>query len=68
MRMFSLGLAVLAAFGLAAPLVSGADNFKDLLPLIPEETNYLVMIDVQGLRQSPLGTKNDWARRHLGAT
>jgi hypothetical protein len=67
MRMLFLVLTASVAVGLWVPLVSGADKFNEMLPLVPEEANYLVLIDVQGLHQSPLGMKNDWSRRQIAA-
>jgi hypothetical protein len=52
--------------GLTAPLPA-ADPFTGLLPLVPDSTNYLVLIDVRGLHRSPLGVRNRWPNRHVEA-
>jgi hypothetical protein len=39
-------------------------QFADLLKRVPGNANGILLIDVQGVQQSPLGRKENWSAKH----
>jgi hypothetical protein len=48
---------------LALPAQAADDRLDDLLKMVPDSANAVVAINVWGLRNSPLGKKQNWAQK-----
>src|SRR5207248_1393259 len=57
----TVGLVVL---GLGAGGAGAAVPFNDLLKRVPEQANAVLLLDPQAANNSPLGKREDWAKKH----
>ncbi len=57
-------LASLLGLGLVVSSVQAARPWDDLLRRVPESANAIFLIDVKGMHESPLGVKENWAKKH----
>jgi hypothetical protein len=55
-----------AALLAAAPARAADGKYDRLLPYIPPDANVLVLIDVKGAYDSPIGKKETWAEEYKG--
>ena len=64
MRQCLLRLAAAVTVGFLAADAYAAEQFTDLLRRVPGDANAVVLINVKGLHESPLGQKENWAQKH----
>jgi hypothetical protein len=63
MRGFRIPAGAMLCVLLSATGASAAGQFNDLLRLLPGNVNAVILIDCQAAEQSPLGQKENWAKR-----
>jgi hypothetical protein len=59
-----LSLLVLALVTCTTPATAQADDLNDLLARVPDGANALIIIRAEDAYNSPLGKREDWARKH----
>lgn len=57
-------LASWLCLGLVVSSAQAARPWDDLLRRVPESANAILLIDVKGMHESPLGMKENWAKTH----
>jgi hypothetical protein len=64
MRSAMLGSAALLAACLIAFPCRADDSFGDLLVKVPDSTNAVILLDLNAIKNSPIGKRENWASKH----
>src|SRR5262245_27130465 len=64
MRMVCLGIAAALMACLQSVPGRGDESCSDLLLRVPDSANAVILLDLQAIKNSPVGKRENWASKH----